>query len=118
MVDIERAIEILDPEHREHYESIEVVNEACRMGMEALRRLQQAHKGKYVSRNRVFVEFVAWANETGASETQKFSDKLRSIPTVVLPESTEQIINRLDEERKKMVEDGIQTGTGSDGRTP
>ena len=33
---IERAIEILDPEHREHYESIEIVNEACRMGMKAL----------------------------------------------------------------------------------
>lgn len=33
----ERAIEILDPEHREHYESIETVNEACRMGMEALK---------------------------------------------------------------------------------
>ena len=33
---IDRAIEILDPEHREHYESIEPVNEACRMGMEAL----------------------------------------------------------------------------------
>lgn len=26
---IERAIEILDPEHRERYESIEPVNEAC-----------------------------------------------------------------------------------------
>ena len=35
---IERAIEILDPEHREHYESIEPVNEACRMGMEALKK--------------------------------------------------------------------------------
>ncbi len=34
---IERAIEILDPEHREHYESMEPVNEACRMGMEALK---------------------------------------------------------------------------------
>jgi hypothetical protein len=33
---VERAAEILDPEHREHYESIEPVNEACRMGMEAL----------------------------------------------------------------------------------
>ncbi|MFR5876338.1 MAG: hypothetical protein ACLUFN_07600 [Eubacterium sp.] len=32
----ERAIEILNPEHREHYPSIEPVNEACRMGMEAL----------------------------------------------------------------------------------
>ena len=34
---IERAIEILDPEHREQYESLKPVNEACRMGMEALR---------------------------------------------------------------------------------
>ena len=35
---IDRAIEILDPEHREVYDSIETVNEACRMGMEALKR--------------------------------------------------------------------------------
>lgn len=35
---IERAIEILDPEHREQYESIESVNEACRMGMDALKK--------------------------------------------------------------------------------
>lgn len=34
---IERAIEILDPAHREHYESIDPVNDACRMGMRALR---------------------------------------------------------------------------------
>lgn len=34
----ERAAEILDPNHREHYESIEPVNEACRMGMEALKK--------------------------------------------------------------------------------
>lgn len=34
----DRAIEILDPEHREHYDSIEIVNEACRMGMSALKR--------------------------------------------------------------------------------
>lgn len=39
-MEIERAMEILDPEHREHYESIEPVKEACRMGMEALRRVQ------------------------------------------------------------------------------
>lgn len=35
---IDRAIEILSPDHREHYDSIEEVNEACRMGMEALER--------------------------------------------------------------------------------
>ena len=35
---IERAIEILDPEHRENYDSIELVEEACYMGMEALKR--------------------------------------------------------------------------------
>ncbi len=35
-VKIERAIEILNPAHREHYESIEPVEEACRMGIAAL----------------------------------------------------------------------------------
>lgn len=35
---IDRAIEILDPEHREHYDGLDEVNEACRMGMEALER--------------------------------------------------------------------------------
>lgn len=35
---IDRAIEILNPEHREHYDGMEEVNEACRMGMEALER--------------------------------------------------------------------------------
>ena len=34
----ERAIEILDPTHREHYDSLETVNEACRMGMQALEK--------------------------------------------------------------------------------
>lgn len=32
------AIEILNPEHREHYDGMDEVNEACRMGMEALKR--------------------------------------------------------------------------------
>lgn len=38
---IDRAIEILDPEHRECYDGLEEVNEACRMGMEALERCQK-----------------------------------------------------------------------------
>lgn len=35
---VERAIEILNPEHRENYDGLDEVNEACRMGMEALER--------------------------------------------------------------------------------
>ena len=35
---VERAIEILDPKHRERYTSIETVNEACRTGMVALEK--------------------------------------------------------------------------------
>mgnify|MGYP007113428943 CR=1 FL=1 len=31
-MNVQRAIEILNPAHREHYESIEPVEEACRMG--------------------------------------------------------------------------------------
>jgi len=38
----ERAIEILDPTHRERYsdlpDGMEQVNEACRMGMKALKK--------------------------------------------------------------------------------
>lgn len=41
-ISIERAAEILDPTHREHYESMDEVNEACRMGMNAL--LHKTHK--------------------------------------------------------------------------
>lgn len=39
-ITVDRAIQILDPTHRERYESLEEVNEACRMGMKALRRLR------------------------------------------------------------------------------
>lgn len=35
---VERAIEILNPEHREDYDSIKTVEEACKMGMEALKK--------------------------------------------------------------------------------
>lgn len=37
---IDRAIEILNPTHREHYDGLDEVNEACRMGMEALERMR------------------------------------------------------------------------------
>lgn len=45
-ITIDRAIEILDPEHRECYESIEPVIEACRMGMEALKKLKEAEENE------------------------------------------------------------------------
>jgi hypothetical protein len=35
----ERAMEILDPNHREKFESLDEVNEACEMGRRALKRL-------------------------------------------------------------------------------
>lgn len=34
----ERAAEILDPERRENYDSLETVKEACQMGMDALKK--------------------------------------------------------------------------------
>ena len=41
-ISVERAVEILDPNHRECYidlpDGMEQVKEACRMGMEALKR--------------------------------------------------------------------------------
>lgn len=50
---IERAIEILDPEHREHYESIEVVNEACKMGMDALKENEKLRKETKEIKNKI-----------------------------------------------------------------
>ena len=43
-MEIERAIEILNPEHREHYDSIETLNEACRMGMRSLGKEKEKNK--------------------------------------------------------------------------
>lgn len=37
----ERAMEILDPDHREHYESIEPIIEACRIGIAAIKRTKE-----------------------------------------------------------------------------
>ncbi len=39
-MEIDRAIEILNPEHREQYDSLATVQEACRMGMAALEKLK------------------------------------------------------------------------------
>lgn len=37
----ERAMEILDPDHLEYYESIEPVEEACRIGIKAIKRVKE-----------------------------------------------------------------------------
>lgn len=53
----ERAIEILNPEHREHYDSIETVNEACRVAVKALKKQipkkpeADYYTGKYICPN-------------------------------------------------------------------
>lgn len=45
----ERAAEILDPDHREAYDSIEPVITACKMGMEALKKADSG-KGEFVGK--------------------------------------------------------------------
>ena len=71
---IDRAIEILDPAHREQYESIDPVNEACRIGMNALKQIRD---GKLVEvvRCRDCANFrqnahgVCWCDEYGGAIT-------------------------------------------------
>lgn len=45
----ERAMEILDPEHREHYDCIDPVNEACQIGRKAISRVMIAKKPKMLA---------------------------------------------------------------------
>lgn len=61
---IERAIEILNLEHREHYDSIETINEACRMGMEALEKQipKKPIKDKYHRYCCPFCEYIVFIN--------------------------------------------------------
>ena len=58
---IDRAIEILNPEHREHYDGLDEVNEACRMGMEALERTRWIPCSERVPEELVPVN-VVWVN--------------------------------------------------------
>lgn len=58
---IERAIEILDPEHRENYDGMDEVNEACRMGMEALERTRWIPCSERMPEELVPVN-VVWVN--------------------------------------------------------
>mgnify|MGYP002519979423 CR=1 FL=1 len=56
---IDRAIEILNPEHREHYDGLDEVNEACRMGMEALERARWIPCSERVPENDGYVLAIA-----------------------------------------------------------
>ena len=49
----ERAMEILDPNHREHYDGLDEVNEACRMGMEAIKQVKELQAENDELRERV-----------------------------------------------------------------
>lgn len=75
----ERAIEILDPEHREHYESIEPVNEACRMGMDAIRQVETIRKEtaseifSWFWRNLVNLNFITGNIEVNFGALQNFA---------------------------------------------
>lgn len=87
---IDRAIEILNPEHREHYDGMDEVNKACRIGMEALERtrwipcsermpdLKPQKAGiKYMGENRTVGE---WAEALGMSRSTISSRYYRGLP--------------------------------------
>jgi hypothetical protein len=54
-----RAIQILDPAHREHYDGIEEVNEACRIGMEALQVTSKLKESLQHNENATAEEILA-----------------------------------------------------------
>jgi hypothetical protein len=54
-----RAIQILDPAHREHYDGIEEVNEACRIGMEALQVTSKLKESLQLNENATAEEILA-----------------------------------------------------------
>lgn len=73
----ERAIEILNPEHREHYnelpDDMEQVNEACRMGMEALQTIfpMAGKPWDYAPTNaEVLTQVLAEIVQNGANEDE------------------------------------------------
>ena len=68
---IDRAIEILDPEHREHYDGMDEVNEACRMGMEALERMRWILCSERLPEYNG--QYLAFSASTGATNIRRFS---------------------------------------------
>lgn len=48
MISLDRAIEILNPEHREDHPKMDEINEACRMGMEAMQELRDRENAENI----------------------------------------------------------------------
>lgn len=82
----ERAIEILDPEHREHYEGIEPVNEACRIGMEAIRKVKELKAENAALKERL---------EKAVELPCKVGDKVYCIHGMSNPEMLEWQVNEI-----------------------
>ena len=70
---IDRAIEILDPEHRENYDGMAEVNEACRMGMEALERTRWIPCSERLPKELEPVN-VVWVNHNPEPYYQEMKD--------------------------------------------
>lgn len=70
---IDRAIEILDPEHRENYDGMDEVNEACRMGMDALERTRWIPCSERLPEDLVLVN-VVWVNRDPPTYYEKIKD--------------------------------------------
>lgn len=70
-ISIDRAIEILNPEHREHYDGLDEVNEACRMGMEALKRQRWIPVNERLPKN--FMNVLIWDKIDGDTFTGHYS---------------------------------------------
>ena len=102
---IERAIEILDPTHREHYDSIDVVNEACKMGMEALAlkktmtqriaELETQNTDLFYKLNGVMLSVDKWLE----GEELKQDEVNRAI---TMREKTLQIVEKLEAEVERL----------------
>lgn len=75
MMTIDRAIEILDPGHRENYDGLDEVNEACRMGMEALERTRWIPCSERLPEDLVLVN-VVWVNR----DPPTYYEKIKNVP--------------------------------------
>ncbi len=109
-ISIERAIEILDPNHRERYsdlpDGMERVNEACRMGMEALQTAYplDANSHDYVPTHaEVLIQLLADVITNGADEdgypNVEYEEMVALTQNIACP-YTHQPLCALDEENK------------------